>query len=1289
MVRRVKSKSALDADIVPTLGAPISTKELIARLLKIADELSAVDQEQAVLENYRNVAKNLANPKLIDHKNVGVQAFAACAISDIIRLYAPDAPFTPEELANIFKAFFAQFSCLWDEENPYFLQQSYILKRLVEVRSVVLISDLPESQKLVSMLFETMYTLTTKGFPPKLEHLASELLAETVSEIDYIPQDVVSLIIKRLTIPTESLLMGGSSNISNPAFVFSMAICDANADKMARLVAQLFSEMLDESAKLTNEIDRRAPFKALEKIHESSIQIWAHVPDLLASVMGLISDELNSDDEKVRELATRTIGKMLSSSSKSKSDNSAVTFVSYHRGTWMNWLSKSCDNSSAVRSLWTEQLPEILSLETTTEINMELCKGLSKCLMDSSEKVRFSACAALEILPRFLTLKKVCNASILTILFSLIRERHTETRNTAISVLADLYNNCMSSKIKGEIVDLGAKDSQEYDIVIRMILEKIPNNLLQLNYINDKSITTAVDIVLFEKMLPFDDSAETRVSRLCHFYLVLEDRSKLAFVAIVKRQKKNVEVLLKLLDLAEEFASGSTLEHNEENAILQSECENRLFAQVQKIVNWLGSQFPDGLNSHDCINAFIRIKNLRFITLLKNCVNSQLDYKTVKHSARELLSKLSDPKSIRVASEKARVTTADMVSNFKILLYRSSTILHNKSNIGELIRLSQVDDSDINSAANELINIITTYSPGVFKTHISVLCTRLESEGKNAQVSLLKSLYHVVKKFPECFPVDDGFVSLMELLALQGSFLQAKYSVKIMGCSASKEQLMAKVLSEILPLNSDDSHFATHLSVIAETYLIHPLSLTAHSFGINNVIIEEVLTKNRLPSSEFESEKDLKWVEDAQLENHQVLLEKILSIRIIANKLRFVASSQTLDSATLVAAEKPIGLLGNIISNNGEIVKTSRDNESTATPHCYRLKLKLISGLMLLKLAKLPQFYPLISAPVIRKMSRLVIDEVLQVRTIFVKSLQAKLQDSKISEKLLHLVFFMGHEPDSKLKKDVETWVLSQHHRSELKGDTLFERASVRLIHALAHDERFGNLIADHPIKGLKQELEAYTYALKYVSMFIDTVAKESNISLLYYLASRVKQHRDKSVDSSLYNLEEPTAEVLNLFRIAELFQLMLKETADSRSWNLQTWPGKINLPTDLFSPMDDYQQAHDFVSRVYIPDTIQIELRQNLLRKSVSGVKRKTGGPRQVSETKRARPSKSTTKTRKKGVNAPPRKSVKRKDVDGVAPSAPVARKSRRVISKVFYGESGDESNDSDLRDQTENDLS
>ncbi|KAM9889616.1 hypothetical protein OXX79_012030, partial [Metschnikowia pulcherrima] len=177
MVRKVKSKSALDADIVPTLGAPISTKELIARLSKIADELSAVDQEQAVLENYRNVAKNLANPKLINHKNVGVQAFAACAISDIIRLYAPDAPFTPEELANIFKAFFAQFSCLWDEENPYFLQQSYILKRLVEVRSVVLISDLPESQKLVSMLFETMYTLTTKGFPPKLEHLASELLA--------------------------------------------------------------------------------------------------------------------------------------------------------------------------------------------------------------------------------------------------------------------------------------------------------------------------------------------------------------------------------------------------------------------------------------------------------------------------------------------------------------------------------------------------------------------------------------------------------------------------------------------------------------------------------------------------------------------------------------------------------------------------------------------------------------------------------------------------------------------------------------------------------------------------------------------------------------------------------------------------------------------------------------------------------------------------------------------------------------------------------------------------------
>ncbi|OBA19025.1 hypothetical protein METBIDRAFT_47278 [Metschnikowia bicuspidata var. bicuspidata NRRL YB-4993] len=1265
MARRVKPKAALDAPIIPSLGKSIPTKELIARLLKIADELSAVDQELAVLEDYKDLARNLANPKLIKHANVGVKAFTACAIADIIRLYAPDAPFTEEELSDIFRAFFAQFSHLWDEDNPYFLQQSYILKRLVEVRTVVLIGDLPDSQELVSLLFNTMYKLTTKDFPSRLEPLASEMLAETISEIDYIPQGVVSLIVKHLTVATDCQLMSRSSNISNTAFIFSLAICEANSDKMARLVAHLFSEMLDESAK-SSEKDRHAPFEALEKIHLSSVHIWAHVPDLLASVMGLISDELNSDDEGIRMLATKTIGSMLSSSSLSKNGNSAVTFVSYHRDTWTNWLKKSSDTSPSVRAVWIEQAPVILSLETTSEINSELSLGFSKCLTDSSEKVRFSACCSLESLSFSVIMKKVCNESILKTLFQLIREKHVQTRNTAINVLAHLYNDCMVSLANNEVVDLGSSNSEDHENVIHCVVNGVPNNLLQLNYINDKSITTAVDICLFEKLLPFDDSAEIRVFRLCQFLKELREKGSLAFRAITKRQQKNAEVLLKFLDLAEEYICNSSMEiENKEN-----ESNEKILIKVEKVIKWLESQVPEGLNSYESLNTFFRLKNPRFVNLLRNCIDMDLDYKTVKNSAKELLTKLSDVKNIKYGKGKPHSTTAEMVSNMKILLYRSSVIFYNKSNIGELIKVSQESGSDNYKAANELMSMITTDCPNVCKNHVTALVKMVESDDiKDIPVRLLQSLYHVLRKLPERFPEEESFYKRMHVLATNGCYLQAKYCVKIIGCSPSKEARVFKILGSIMPLSPKDQNFKAHLSIVAEVYLVDPLSLTSFSSGINTVIIEEILKKNRLQSLELDSIAKLKWIDNENLFKHEMLIEKLIAVRLIANKLRHIASSDSTDKATLNAAEKPINLLANIIFNNGELVKLSTDVNTIATPYCYRLKLKLYLGLMLLKLAKLPRLNSLISLDVIKKMTRLLLDEEMSVREIFLRSLRKKLQEKAISERFLHLVFFMGHEPDPNLRSYISTWIVSQHQRVNTKQEMLYERTSVRLIHALAHDDRFDKLMCDESKALTERQLDAYIYALGIASMFIGTIANESNINLLYYLASRVKQYRDNSIESSFYGMEDLPNEVLNLYRVAELFQLMLKELADSKSWNLQTWPGKINLPSDLFLPMEDYQQAHDFISRVYIPDLIQIELRESFSNKTLSTGKKRshsTNKPQNVKRGKGSARSKMSTPVRS-------RSHQNIRNVSTAVSKPAVIRRSTRTSSKVFYGESDD----------------
>lgn len=44
------------------------------------------------------VIAELVNETLINHKDKGVRAYTACCLADILRLCAPDAPYTPSQL---------------------------------------------------------------------------------------------------------------------------------------------------------------------------------------------------------------------------------------------------------------------------------------------------------------------------------------------------------------------------------------------------------------------------------------------------------------------------------------------------------------------------------------------------------------------------------------------------------------------------------------------------------------------------------------------------------------------------------------------------------------------------------------------------------------------------------------------------------------------------------------------------------------------------------------------------------------------------------------------------------------------------------------------------------------------------------------------------------------------------------------------------------------------------------------------------------------------------------------
>lgn len=88
----------------PLVGRPgkqIGVSDLLTRLKTLLDELQTIDQEEAHRDSLMPVAQELAHQSLLQHKDNGVRAWAVCCIVDMLKLFAPDAPYPASKLKVI------------------------------------------------------------------------------------------------------------------------------------------------------------------------------------------------------------------------------------------------------------------------------------------------------------------------------------------------------------------------------------------------------------------------------------------------------------------------------------------------------------------------------------------------------------------------------------------------------------------------------------------------------------------------------------------------------------------------------------------------------------------------------------------------------------------------------------------------------------------------------------------------------------------------------------------------------------------------------------------------------------------------------------------------------------------------------------------------------------------------------------------------------------------------------------------------------------------------------------
>lgn len=214
-------------------GKGVTTDALLKKLKTLHDHLATLDQEKVDVNSLSVARTELIHVSLLLHKDRGVKAYTACCLADILRLYAPEAPYTQHELRDIFQFFFRQLSAgLKGSEEPYYNEYFHLLESLSTVKSVVLVCDLPSSDELLHEIFKDLFTIVKRDFTKKIEIFMADILAALIDECSSLPNDVLEVIMAQFmeknAVCNQALFSSIVRRLAPPLALISVFVSELN-----------------------------------------------------------------------------------------------------------------------------------------------------------------------------------------------------------------------------------------------------------------------------------------------------------------------------------------------------------------------------------------------------------------------------------------------------------------------------------------------------------------------------------------------------------------------------------------------------------------------------------------------------------------------------------------------------------------------------------------------------------------------------------------------------------------------------------------------------------------------------------------------------------------------------------------------------------------------------------------------------------------------------------------------------------------------------------------------------
>eukprot|EP00889_Picochlorum_renovo_P008169 jgi/Picre1/35199/NNA_002661.t1 len=252
--------------------------------------------------------KFLGVSDILKHRDREMKLYVSVCSVHVLRLHAPDTPFSDETLALVFHVFINAIKGLSDIASPFFDDSLDLLKIAAKIKCCLLMLDLEQADSLLLELCSTMFGVVNSDNYEEIVEPALDLVSTLVDESDLIPQSLLDCILGNLA---PSCLGPEGEEVSQSAQMFAWGLLKRSRESMQPHV-QRFLTQLDKANHLTSDYPQLVE-AVMGRLNDRStsvrLRVLQHAHGLVSSlplfhqrsavVRGAVQ-RLQDPDEKVR-----------------------------------------------------------------------------------------------------------------------------------------------------------------------------------------------------------------------------------------------------------------------------------------------------------------------------------------------------------------------------------------------------------------------------------------------------------------------------------------------------------------------------------------------------------------------------------------------------------------------------------------------------------------------------------------------------------------------------------------------------------------------------------------------------------------------------------------------------------------------------------------------------------------------------------------------------------------------------------------------------------------------------